>query len=444
MDSLIKQQFSDRSREELAGILSFLGIKPYSEKRCCENPWLLEIDHEVICQNCSTVNETVFSTETESINYSDSESNPTRTSKVDPLLPNANKTTISGGSFRLSKIMQRNGVMTSKDRSKWKVFCIIDKICSHVELPEVVAFHAKKLYTEIADKTKVCNKKVTHGNLCVKHNNAILKKKKLYESLSSVISKGVCGVKGLCRDYRFKADVCKMHFEQGAKPTIKKNYCTVETFCGNKLCSGGHLCELHDNQLQLEKKEINELIQKLSTPSENGLCKVNDTFLFRRSVRRGIITGCIYYSCKKNNCNRTAEEIANYCIGEYPMITPAEVNKGCNHLLDILSDLNKLELIQVSGNDLVERLASALCLEYRYISLINKVIENVTEIGLNNHRIESITSGCMYLVFNEIGLKVSKGDLSSITGTSVATIEKVYQELLSLKEFVLFGIDFPR
>lgn len=408
-----------------------------------------ESNGTVTCENCGIVLSTIISTESECNNYPSENGNQTkdqqRVAPVDPYFPNSGSTTITGTNYefrKLTKLMNRSSSFCHKDRSRWLVFKLIEKACENSKLGSVIYNQAKSLYNKVATTKKICNNKIEIGNnLCLKHiisRDRKFRDYNYYESFKSNINQ-VCGVEGLCRNYRFKDFLCEEHYNHKDKDTIptniEKKYCTVKTHCNNSVSIDG-LCNDHYNRKVEEHKIIKKVNKVFSKPSYNEKCQMMDFNLFRRGVRMGIIAACLYYACKIQDTSRTSGDIASYFN-----INVQDVDRGCNSLLSILPELVEIESQSIDADSMISKYCSAFRIDYKYISTIQHIYKNAHLLGCDkSHKPESVAAGSMWYYFYTLKFRITKHDVSQVTGVSQVTIEKVYQSFKKVEQLLLYDI----
>ena len=183
-------------------------------------------------------------------------------------------------------------------------------------------------------------------------------------------------------------------------------------------------------------EEISTICKKNNLPAiiiseANSLYKiVSSTKISRGSNRKGIISACVYFSCKINSVPRSTSEIASMFS-----ITISVMSRGCKKFQEIMQ-MNKLDINRINKadticiDDFIDRFCSKL-------NLSNEDIDNIKSISslaqlyklVNENTPPSMAGGCIYLYIKLSQINIHKKEISDICKISEVTINKCYLKI---------------
>ena len=182
---------------------------------------------------------------------------------------------------------------------------------------------------------------------------------------------------------------------------------------------------------------IDDAIQMHKTISERKM--------LRGLNRDGIKAASIYLSCRKNECPRTAHEIA-----EIFHLDKASATNGCSMAVNILHDIERgnengesclpsaANLCLTTPSSFIERYCSKLNMSSEYVKLGMFVAKKI-ELGhlINDNAPDSIAAGVVYFLSQLCNLAYTKNDIKNICGVSEVTINKCYKKIDTMKDIIV-------
>ena len=160
---------------------------------------------------------------------------------------------------------------------------------------------------------------------------------------------------------------------------------------------------------------------------------ISGTKISRGANREGIIAACVYFACKCCKVPRSSKEIAEMFNISGTIMTKGV--KKCQEIIHMNKD-NKDRLmsntIPIKPGDFIERFCNKLNIESDGVSIIN----DICNICIKNNIITentppSIAAGCIFYYIKNVGIGVSKKDISDICIISEVTINKCCKKLES-------------
>jgi transcription initiation factor TFIIB len=152
--------------------------------------------------------------------------------------------------------------------------------------------------------------------------------------------------------------------------------------------------------------------------------------------RSGIIAGCVFISCRKNNETRAVKELAYYFN-----ITEKDVNKGLRSIQIILNDV---EIPKETGTSkvihFIKRKCDELHIKNIYSSIAYTIASNIDKLNIaSNHTSYSLAAACILLMVDITKqTNINKKSISSIFyGLSDVTICKTYNQIKILKNILV-------
>lgn len=162
--------------------------------------------------------------------------------------------------------------------------------------------------------------------------------------------------------------------------------------------------------------------------------------LTRGSIRMGLISACIYISCKNNKVPRHSIEIANLCNIDENLVT-----KGLKKFGEI-EKRKKLNINtkQTKPSEFINIYCNKLFLGKDIKKLCLVLCKRILELGiLKNNTPPSIASGIVYLIIIKLNLdkKISKNSLINIIKISEVTLNKTYKKLNIYSNILFIGFE---
>ena len=148
--------------------------------------------------------------------------------------------------------------------------------------------------------------------------------------------------------------------------------------------------------------------------------------------RSGIVAGCLFIACRRNDETRATKEVAVYFE-----IDERDVNKGIRSLLSILNDDTIIKEIGTSRvSHFIQRKCDELNIKLKYTREAMTIAKNIDKLSIiSNHTTYSLAAASILLMAEINGLKtITKKRLSkTFCGLSDVTIGKTYNQLTKLK-----------
>lgn len=155
--------------------------------------------------------------------------------------------------------------------------------------------------------------------------------------------------------------------------------------------------------------------------------------------RSGIVAGCLFIACRRNNETRAVKE-----IGYYFKITEKDVNGGIRSLLDILDDDDIVKDIGTSKViHFIQRKCDELHIKNKYTMTAKTIANNIDKLNIaSNHTTYSLAAACILLMAEIHNLEdITKKRLSvSFCNLSDVTIGKTYSQIRGLRAILTSDI----
>jgi transcription initiation factor TFIIIB Brf1 subunit/transcription initiation factor TFIIB len=148
----------------------------------------------------------------------------------------------------------------------------------------------------------------------------------------------------------------------------------------------------------------------------------------RGDFRDGLIAACLSQACKEFNVARSASEIAKMCEIDY-----SDVTRGKNLFNELMKNSTYVDLSKdiLKFTDFLDRYCYSLGLNEEQNKTIKKFTHKVyTKKILSKNTPESMLCGCIFFVSIMHNYGITRQDISIKCGTSIPTINKVYDRLL--------------
>lgn len=189
-------------------------------------------------------------------------------------------------------------------------------------------------------------------------------------------------------------------------------------------------------KIQKKCKDHN-ITQPIIDNAKNLYKKVNDSKhktgkrkgknrIMRCDNRKAILAACVFYACKMHRDVRCPKEIAD--IYELDI---KSVNRGIRKFLEYVNiEELMIQFKSSQSSDFIERFASKLNIEPKYIKIAKDISDNIHKLDLaSTHEPPSVAAGCLLLVVNMYHLDISKKNISDIFKISDVTISKTYRRI---------------
>ena len=242
-----------------------------------------------------------------------------------------------------------------------------------------------------------------------------------------------------------------------AKSGMIHNRLLPQSSLGTTVTAKGRLKKLHiwnampykersDNIMFKRIREVciaNTIVKKVETDAQILCKRVSGTvhktgnnrgkpIITRGFNRSGIVAGCLFIACRRNDETRAVKEIAYYFD-----ISEKDVNKGIRSLLDILNDDNIVKDIGTSKViQFIQRKCDELHIKNKHTAIAKTIANNVDKLNIaSNHTTYSLAAASILLMAVMCGLKsITKKKLSTtFCGLSDVTIGKTYNQIKELK-----------
>jgi len=146
----------------------------------------------------------------------------------------------------------------------------------------------------------------------------------------------------------------------------------------------------------------------------------------RADKLEGLITGCIYYSCKAYGINRSHQEIA-----ELAGIDKKTVSSGTKMFFKLMHNVIDLNANNTSFEDFLERYGYALNLDDHEIDIVKQVCQKIVQLELlDNQKPSTLGAISIYFCSNLYNFDLDKKYIADICHTTNATLDKGYKVLL--------------
>jgi len=153
----------------------------------------------------------------------------------------------------------------------------------------------------------------------------------------------------------------------------------------------------------------------------------------RADKLEGLIAGCIYFSCKAYDINRSHAEIA-----EIADINKTEVSYGCKLFFKLMHDEINLNQNQTNYKDFLERYASHLNLAPEELTIIGELCDQVFKLEILDHsKPSTIAAVCIYVASILYDFCIEKKDIADKCNTTEPTLNKNYKVLMEYVEQII-------
>jgi transcription initiation factor TFIIIB Brf1 subunit/transcription initiation factor TFIIB len=191
----------------------------------------------------------------------------------------------------------------------------------------------------------------------------------------------------------------------------QKTYWVLKNFIKNKIEKS--FCGIPESVVE-ECVSLFRMFEE--KPTEN-----NSKTIVRRNVRQGVISACLYLSCKKSGLFRSPLEISNIMDVEKSLVI-----KGCKILRDKLLMKNETS---PHISHFLPRICSELKLPFSFekdtIELFNKIKDNE---NVKKFEPKILTGTLLYIIGLKSGIDLKK-NINSCLNISEASINKIYNDI---------------
>ena len=192
-----------------------------------------------------------------------------------------------------------------------------------------------------------------------------------------------------------------------------------------KVCTKNKICKKIEDDSKILCKRVSSTVHTIGKNKGKPI-------ITRGFNRSGIVAGCLFIACRRNNETRATKEIAVYFE-----IDERDVNKGIRSLLSILNDDSIVKDIGTSRvSHFIQRKCDDLNIKVKYTNIAMTIAKNIDKLSIiSNHTTYSLAAASILLMADLNGLKtITKKRLSkTFCGLSDVTIGKTFNQLIKLK-----------
>ncbi len=218
-------------------------------------------------------------------------------------------------------------------------------------------------------------------------------------------------------------------------------------------CGGGASYEMRKirrytewQSMPYKEKKLYEEFQIITIYAQNaGISKkiIDDAIRYHKKISKydqsfrgdnkdGLIAASIYISCRINNYQRTAKEIATIFN-----LNKKDASKGCKKAQTIINDLesdmyikDKTVYCDTKPENFIERYCSKLNINKELTNLCKFISKKIDKNNLMLDNVpHSIAAGIVYFISQLCRLNISKRDVTNVSEISEVTINKCYKKL---------------
>lgn len=178
------------------------------------------------------------------------------------------------------------------------------------------------------------------------------------------------------------------------------------------------------------------LCKRISGTEHKKGKNIGKPIITRGYNRAGIVAGCLFIACRRNDETRSTKEISSYFnIGE------RDIHKGIRSLLGILDDDSIVKDIGTSRViHFIKRKCDELHIKTKHSELAITIARNIERLNIaSNHTTFSLAAASILLVAEIVGLKhITKKKLSkAFYRLSDVTIGKTFKQIKDLKSILI-------
>ena len=173
---------------------------------------------------------------------------------------------------------------------------------------------------------------------------------------------------------------------------------------------------------------IVEFSHKLFAEVIEMQANIGETKLSRGDNRDGLISACLFYSCKEFDVSRSPQEIAKICD-----INSSDVTRGINLFHELMKNSELLDINRsiTKYSDFIERYCYNLGINKQMTEQIMQFADIVDQKKiLTKNTPQAMACGCIFFVSTMHRLGVTKTQIAEKCGISVPTVTKSYERLL--------------
>jgi len=184
------------------------------------------------------------------------------------------------------------------------------------------------------------------------------------------------------------------------------------------------------------KANIDNVPQSIIDATMNMYKIISENYIKRGASRESLIAACFFNALRDQGMVRSTEEVAKLFD-----IKSKKLSKGCNEFTELMFTKNK-EYIKnmkpIESKDLIERFCNLLDIEREFTKIAVQSAVLIDKLGIcQENNPKSIAVGCIYLISQQYGLKLTKKDISEKCKTSEVTVGNTYTQMLKFKKYLL-------
>jgi transcription initiation factor TFIIB len=200
----------------------------------------------------------------------------------------------------------------------------------------------------------------------------------------------------------------------------------------HEICTTHHIVRKIEDDAKILCKKVS------GTLHTNGK-NVGKMVITRGFNRAGIVAGCLFIACRRNDETRSTKEIASYFA-----VDEKDVNKGIRSLLTILDDDDIVDDIGTSKIiHFIKRKCDELQIQAKYANIAITIAKNIDRLNIaSNHTTYSLAAASILLMADINGIKsITKKRLSNaFYNLSDVTIGKTYKQIKNLRNILTDNI----
>jgi len=173
---------------------------------------------------------------------------------------------------------------------------------------------------------------------------------------------------------------------------------------------------------------IVEFSHKLFAEVSKIQSNIGETKLSRGDIRDGLISACLFYSCKEYEVSRSPQEIGKICN-----VRTSDVTRGINLFYELMKNSKSINLNKyiTKYSDFIERYCNNLGIDPKIaieIMILGKKVDELKILTKNTP--QAMACGCIFFVTTMYNMGITKTNIAEKCGISVPTITKSYEKLL--------------
>ena len=195
------------------------------------------------------------------------------------------------------------------------------------------------------------------------------------------------------------------------------------------------VCIVHKIVRRIED-DAKILCKRMSSTVHTSGKSIGRPIITRGFNRAGIVAGCLFIACRRNDDSRAVKEISFYFD-----ISEKDVNKGIRSLLSILNGELIVEDIGTSKViHFIQRKCDELHIKNKYTDIAKTIAINIDKLNIaSNHTTFSLAAASIFMVANMYNLtSITKKSVShAFCGLSDVTVGKTYNHIKNLGEILI-------